>query len=78
MEQNGDDGAKELHKIHLHMFPRVVWSVTPERKSSDQPKNYLPLLETHVIDYEKEEEDGSRIRPDPSERSVWRRVDGVD
>lgn len=36
MEQNGDDGAEELHKIHLHMFPRVVWWVTLERKSSDK------------------------------------------
>lgn len=38
VEKNGDDGAKELHKIHLHMFPRVVWSVTLQRKSSDRPQ----------------------------------------
>lgn len=62
MEQNGDDGAKELHKIHLYMFPRVVWSVTLERKSSDKRRNDLPLLQTHVIDYEK----GRRREQNPS------------
>lgn len=58
--------------------PRVVWSVTLERKSSDKPENDLPLLETHVIDYKE----GRRREQNPSGpkwvECVWRRVDGVD